>query len=146
MSRLTNKLANARAIFSLTFRNRYEARWIEALGTTNIDRFRHRSTVAIPVSGPLGLNRIKLSNEFFYSFLADSYNQNWLIPVLAEFRAKKGWSFQLYYMIRSRRGLDPLARDRHFPAHLSQAHEQERYISDGVRAGRQVTALGRMIS
>ena len=106
MSRLTNKLANARAIFSLTFRNRYEARWIEALGTTNIDRFRHRSTVAIPVSGPLGLNRIKLSNEFFFSFLADSYDQNWLIPVLAEFRANKGWSFQLYYMIRSRRGSD----------------------------------------
>ena len=61
---------------SVTFRNRYEARWMETLGTTNFDRFRHRTTLAIPVNGPLGLNRIKLSNDFFYSFIEDSYNQN----------------------------------------------------------------------
>lgn len=82
-------------------RNRLEYRWIEDKGDNNT-RSRHRLEFIFPLNHSLAKS-FYVSNEFFYDFRNDKYNENRGIPCGLKFKIHDRASIKLFYMLQSKR-------------------------------------------
>lgn len=87
----------------LYVRNRYEFRWIEDKGSDNA-RIRQRWQLTVPVKDKWRLKSIYASAEIFYDQPTNAFNENWITPVGGQFKVSEKVSFDLYYMIQSKKG------------------------------------------
>ena len=97
-------------------RNRLEYRWIENKGDDNT-RSRHR----LEFNFPLNLSIAKsfyASNEFFYDFRNDKYNENRGIPCGLKFKIHDRASMKLFYMVQSKRSADKWSTNHVIGSHI----------------------------
>jgi hypothetical protein len=102
----------------LDLRNRLEIIWTAGRsGPEQRSRHRLRATILTPRLAPL--ESFFVSNEFFYDYERDRYNQNRLVPAGFTFRLHPKVSWSVYYLIQSARGRGDWINDHVLGTHLS---------------------------
>ena len=90
---------------NLEIRNRVEFRWIEDNGANNT-RYRQKWTFDFPLKNILPVKSVYTGNEFFYDQKKHEYNEDWLTPLGVSFKVSDKTSFNVYYMIQLKKGID----------------------------------------
>jgi hypothetical protein len=85
-------------------RNRMEFRWIEDKGSDNT-RFRHLWHFEVPINKVRFLKSVYANNEIFYEFEREKFAENRATPIGLKFPVFKKTTFQIFYMIQSRKSV-----------------------------------------
>lgn len=91
---------------TLQFRNRLETRWWETRDYETELVSRHRLRLSHKASWLPHMNRIEMSNEFFFDYRVGAYNENRLRVFDIHFDSIRGTTMNAFFQIRSRRGGD----------------------------------------
>lgn len=97
----------------LLIRNRLEFRWIQNEGSNNT-RFRQRWEFRFATPWWKQINYLYCSDECFYSFKTNLFEENWLIPLGLDIQLDKKSDVQVYYMIQIQRSAQGWRRNQVF--------------------------------
>jgi hypothetical protein len=94
----------------ITLRNRLETRWWESRSDRTEFVSRHRLRYARSANWFGSMERYEFSNELFWDFSGEGFNENRLRPITLVFKAGNDGLYNTFFQIRSRK----LSSDNHW--------------------------------